>query len=231
MKRVTMRLHAAAGLIAVVVAVVAMSLAAEADGISRSVPSANGRVALTFDDGPDPRYTPAILDILAEHDARATFFVIGEHAEQHPEIIARMVADGHEVAHHTYTHARVERLAPAAVAEEMDRGLAVLAAQRVEPTWYRPPRKRLTRAQEQAAARRGMRIALWTRCIERSCFADAEDVSRTLSAETRSGDIILAHDGLLDRSMTLEALPGFLSAMEERGLEVVTLSQLHGSER
>lgn len=225
------RLHVAAGAVALVVAVVAMGLAAEADGIARSVPSASGRVALTFDDGPDPRYTPAILDVLAEYDAKATFFVIGKHAEKHPHIIERIVAEGHEVAHHTYSHPHVERLGAPEIAAEMDCCTEVLEAQGVRPAWYRPPRKQLTRVQEREAARRGMGIAMWTRCMERTRFRTPEQAVQTLARETRSGDIVLAHDGLLDRSMTLAALPGFLSAMEERGLEVVTLSELHGRER
>lgn len=229
-KGLSARLHLAAGLVALVVAVVAVGLAAEADGVSRSVPDATDAIALTFDDGPDPRYTPAILEILGRHGAKATFFVIGEHAEKYPDIVARIVAEGHEVAHHTFSHPHVDRIGPAELAGEMDRTIAVLGAQNVTPSWYRPPRKRLTRAQEQAASSRGMGIAMWTRCLERDRFATAVEAAETLASEARSGDIVLAHDGLHDRSMTIEALPLFLAAMEEQGLRVVTLSDLHGRE-
>lgn len=186
-------------------------------------------VALTFDDGPDPRFTPAILDTLRDHGARATFFVVGEHAEEHPELVARILAEGHEVAHHTHTHAHVETLADAELAAEMDHCLAVLAEHGITPVWYRPPRARLTPAQTRLAAERGMRVALWDRCFERTRFTDAEEMARVLAAETRRGDVLLAHDGRLDRTMTVEALPRYLAAMKDRGFRVVSLSELHAT--
>jgi peptidoglycan/xylan/chitin deacetylase (PgdA/CDA1 family) len=185
-------------------------------------------VALTFDDGPDPVFTPAVLDILAAHGGRATFFVIGEHVEQHPDIVKRIIAEGHEVAHHTHRHPRVDELDPRELTAEFDEALAALVEFDVEPIWYRPPRKALTFAQKRLARERGMRVALWTRSVERSCFCSAEQAARVITAETRPGDILLAHDGRLDRSMTVEALPAILEGLAARGLTCVTLSEMHG---
>lgn len=208
------------------VALFAVAFVAEADGITHSYPRHTAAIALTFDDGPDPKFTPQILDALADYDARATFFVIGEHAQRHPELIARMLAEGHEVAHHTHTHPHVDRIDAAEVARQMDECLDALAAQGVRPVWYRPPRKKLTSAQQDAAEARGMGIALWSRCLERDRFESAEDAAATLAEETCAGEIVLAHDGLGDRTQTVLALPLYLSALEARGVEVLTLSEL-----
>lgn len=182
--------------------------------------------ALTFDDGPDPRFTPAVLDALKASGHRATFFVVGEHAERYPELVERMVAEGHEVAHHTHSHPYVDRLTDAELAAEMDCCLDILSAQGISPVWYRPPHACLTDAQVELAAAREMRVAMWARCFERVRFTSAEEMAEVLAAETRRGEIVLAHDGLLDRSMTVDALPRYLRAIDERGLRSVTLSEL-----
>lgn len=197
-----------------------------ADGVTRSFRLSENSIALTFDDGPDPVYTPAVLEILREHDAHATFFVVGVAAVRHPRLIARMIAEGHEVAFHSQTHPHIDRLADHEVRRQMDEGLAVLRAQGVTPIWYRPPRGRLTDVQMTLAAERGMKVALWTRCMERSHFINAEDLAATLAEETGRGDIVLAHDGMADRSMTVAALPAYLQTLRRRGIDVVTLSQL-----
>lgn len=200
-----------------------------AEGGARAFVFSERAVALTFDDGPHPANTPAILDILEEYDARATFFVLGEQAERHPEIIARMIDEGHEVAHHTHTHPHVDRLRESSLLREMDDCLTVLEAQGVTPSWYRPPRGKFTARQATFAAERGMKVALWARCFERTRFESADELATTLARETQRGEIILAHDGLGDRSMTVEALPMYLDALGESGINVVTLSELERS--
>lgn len=227
--RTPTRAHVLAASVAIVlVAFGTLSvLTPSADGAKRRFPSAGRAIALTFDDGPDPLYTPLVLDILEAHGARATFFVIGEQARRHPDIIARILAEGHEVAHHTHSHPRVELLDEQQVAAEMDACLDVLESQGVAPVWYRPPRKAYTDLQARLAAERGMKVAMWARCFERERFGDsATEMASTLAGETRDGDIVLAHDGLLDRSLTVEALPLYLEALRGRGFEVLTLSQL-----
>lgn len=211
---------------AVVVSTVMWVHAPVADGVTRSFRLSDNSIALTFDDGPDPVHTPKVLDILRDHDAHATFFVVGSAAVRHPALIARMIGEGHEVAFHTQTHPHVDRIDAREVHREIDQGLAVLGGQGVTPIWYRPPRGRITDVQKSLAEAHGMKVALWTRCMERSHFATAEELATTLAEETRRGDIVLAHDGMADRSMTVEALPAYLQALSRRGIDVVTLSQL-----
>lgn len=196
-------------------------------GVAASGPRDVSAVALTFDDGPDPVHTPAILDALASAGAHATFFVVGEQAQQHPELVRRMLDEGHEVAHHTHTHPYVGDIAPEILAAEFTEAHATLISLGAQPLWYRPPRKELSFQQKRLAREYGMRIALWTRTFERARFADAQEMSLTLIGETQPGDILLAHDGRLDRSMTVEALPDVLGGLAEREIEVVTMSELY----
>ena len=189
-------------------------------------PRDSNAVALTFDDGPDSTHTPAILDILAERGARATFYVIGEHVERHPDIVRRIIDEGHEIAQHTYSHPRVNALSGDDLAEEFERASLTLEEHGVRPAWYRPPRKELCGEQKRLAAAYGMRVGLWTRALERSRFSSAEEMAATLLAETDPGDVLLAHDGRLNRSMTVEALPVVLDGLAARGIAVVTMSEL-----
>lgn len=188
-------------------------------------------IALTFDDGPDPAHTPLVLDALAASGAKATFFVVGEHAAEHPDLVRRMLDEGHEVAHHTHTHPHVDELDDGPLRREFDEAVAVLRSHGVEPAWYRPPRKRLTLQQKRLAAEHGMRVALWTRSVERTRFRATDEMVDVVVAETRPGDVLLAHDGRLDRSMTVRALPGILDGLSARGFRFVTLTELHGMDR
>ena len=200
--------------------------ASKADGETRTFSAAEGQIALTFDDGPDPRFTPGILDALKAHDARATFFVVGDQAAKHPELIARIVAEGHEVANHTQTHPHVDKLDKQQLAQEIDGCLEVLGAQGVSPQWYRPPRGKTPEHQAGLVSARGMKVAMWARGFERARFNNAEELAETLVAETQEGDVVLAHDGRLDRTMTVAALPLYLSALRQRGITSVTLTEL-----
>ena len=203
--------------------------ASRADGETRGFERANGVIALTFDDGPDPRFTPAVLDVLKAHNEHATFFVVGNQAAKHPEIVARILAEGHEIAHHTQTHPHVEQLGEGELAAEVDACLDTLAEQGVTPRWYRPPRGKLTEYQGRLARARGMKVAMWARALERSHIPTAEQLAATLAAETLPGDIVLAHDGGADRSMTVAALPLYLAALKARGVASVTMSELENA--
>ena len=115
-------------------------LATDVKETGRRGPANQDGVALTFDDGPDPIFTPRILDILAQFDARATFFVIGKRAEQHPEIIRAIAAAGHEIGNHTYTHRPLWLLPPRQTRQEIDRCTHVLTTILGEPPrYFRPP--------------------------------------------------------------------------------------------
>lgn len=154
-------------------------------------------VWLTIDDGPDPEDTPQILTLLAAHCARATFFVIGQNARLHPDLVRAIVAAGHEVAHHTHTHptATFWCAAPARVKRELDEGLAALHAVGVRPTRFRPPVGIKSLWLAPALASRGLTCIGWSaRGLERSS-SDAEAVAARVTSGLTPGAILLLHEG------------------------------------
>ncbi|MDO9556548.1 MAG: polysaccharide deacetylase family protein [Coriobacteriia bacterium] len=188
-----------------------------------AVPVRQPVIALTFDDGPHPEYTPRMLDDLEVRDVVATFFVVGEEAEKCPAVLERIVAAGHEVGNHTYTHDHVELLDGDAFVAEISACDAVISCVTgADCTWYRPPRGRLPLTQEWSVVGSGKRIAGWTQCLEASAYRDPLVLADALVP----GDIVLVHDGRLDRSKSADMLPVFLDAAIERGFRFVTLSEL-----
>ncbi len=154
-------------------------------------------VWLTIDDGPDPDDTPRILALLAAHGARATFFVIGEHAARHPDLVRAMIAGGHEVAHHTHTHplAFFWCATPGQVARELDAGFTTLRALGIVPTRFRPPAGIKNPFLASALRARGLACIGWTvRGLERR-RGDAERVAARVTRHLAPGSILLLHEG------------------------------------
>ncbi len=155
-----------------------------------------GAVALTFDDGPHPEGTPAVLDVLRDARARATFFLVGEQVERRPALVGEIVAAGHEAALHCRRHRNLMRLTPGQVRDDLDQAAAVIedAAGRA-PRLYRPPYGVLTGPALILARRRGWEPILWTRWArdweER---ATAQSIAAKVSDGVRAGDVLLLHD-------------------------------------
>ena len=187
-----------------------------------------GAVALTFDDGPHPQGTPAVLEVLRERGAPATFFLAGEQVEARPALAAEIVAAGHEVAVHCRRHRNLLRLAPWQVADDLRRAEAVIAeaAQR-EPRLYRPPYGVFNAAALRHARARAWRPLLWTRWghdWERR--ATPQSIAAELTDGLRGGDVLLLHDAdyysaIGSWQRTAAALPRVLDACGEAGLRVV----------
>jgi peptidoglycan-N-acetylglucosamine deacetylase len=117
-------------------------------------------MALTFDDGPDPETTPAVLDALARHGMRATFFVVGERAERHPDLVARIRAEGHETGSHSWNHPSLPELPPRAAAEQIARTRAILGPR--DAGFLRPPYGHQSLTTWRLARRAGYRVVMWT---------------------------------------------------------------------
>src|SRR6185369_7223826 len=152
---------------------------------------------LTIDDGPDPEDTPRILELLAAHGAHATFFVIGERAARHPELIRAIVDAGHEVAHHTHTHPHGTFwcASPARVERELDTALATLRAAGVRPTRFRPPAGIKNLWLASALRARELACIGWSaRGLERR-RGDAEAVAVRVTRNLAPGAILLLHEG------------------------------------
>ena len=194
-------------------------------------------VALTFDDGPDPAYTPAVLETLARFDANASFFVVGVNAAAHPDLLEREISFGHGVGNHTFDHAELELLPAPAVESEIDEGeRSIVAAGGPKPRLFRPPKGFTDEVVGVFADAERYRTIFWTVCVER--FVDHAGVRpgvQQLLARIRPGMIVLAHDGghveaperpVIDRSRTMEALPLLLEGIRGAGLQPVSVETL-----
>ncbi len=193
-----------------------------ADGPLGRVPGVAGAVALTFDDGPDPRNTPAILDILSKYGAHATFFSVGKEVENYPEITRRAISEGHEIGSHSYSHARITTFA-----EELDRSEEVVVkAGGKRPVCFRPPYGALTPGAMKMLAERGYYVVLWV-CESNDWvrISEGQIVSRVLET-VRPGSIILMHDGGGPRPRTIGALPRIIEGLLGQGYRCITVSEL-----
>ena len=192
----------------------------------------SGRVALTFDDGPDPASTPEFLDLLAAADVRATFFLLGEMIERAPDLPRRMVDEGHEVAVHGWDHRNQLRLLPgAATNAQLDRTAELIERRTgVRPSYFRPPYGALTSAAVHAARTTGLQPVLWTAWgKDWTAKATPQTVLRNVTRTLGSGGTVLLHDSDCTSApgawrSALGALPGLLDWCAERELAVGPLS-------
>ncbi len=183
-------------------------------------------VALTFDDGPHPQGTPAVLETLREHGAQATFFLAGEQVERRPALAAEIVAAGHRVELHCYRHRNLLRLGVRQFLEDAERARAIIEEARGPAIAdYRPPYGIFSAATLRAVRRRGWRPVLWSRWgKDWRRGATAESIARRSSTGIEAGDIVLLHDADYYSARgswvrTAAALPLILTELESRGLK------------
>ncbi len=182
-------------------------------------------LALTFDDGPHGTLTPRLLDMLAERQARATFYVIGRNVEAHPKIARRIVEEGHEIANHTWSHPALSRLSAERVAEELRRTHeTVLEVTGVRMSNLRPPYGALNdRVRQVAFDRHGYDTVMWSVDPLDWKHRNAERVTRELVAGAAPGAVLLCHD---IHASTVAAMPSTLEQLHGRGFRLVTVSDL-----
>ena len=163
--------------------------------LDRGPHSATG-LALTFDDGPHPEYTPRVLDELQKHDIRATFFVVGKAAEAYPELTQRIVREGHTIGCHTYSHSEPSLTSSSQLLQEVRRSLALLedlTSQR--PTLFRPPKGKLTLAKTLGLWKLQQTIVLWNQDPRDYCADPQVGIQPWVDTyRPAAGDIILLHD-------------------------------------
>lgn len=179
-------------------------------------------VCLTFDDGPHPELTPRLLDVLAELRVRATFFLIGREVEKFPEVVRRMIVEGHSVGHHSYSHPPRRSISARGAAEETARGAEAVAAVLGKPAkLYRPPGGKLTGRDLLRLWRDGFTTVLWN--------VDPKDYNKHTADEVRlafttrpleSGDLVLLHD---NSPLAIEFLPDLVASGRREGLDFVTV--------
>ncbi|MEU0192000.1 polysaccharide deacetylase family protein [Streptomyces afghaniensis] len=184
--------------------------------------SGRGRtMVLTFDDGPDPRYTPAILDTLAEYDVRAMFFVCGEMAADNKVLLARMADEGHVVGNHTWSHPLLTRLTRRQIRSQMERTCDVIEeAYGERPEWFRAPYGAWNRAAFQLGAELGMEPLAWTVDTLDWTTPGTRFIVDRVENGAAPGVVVLSHDAGGDRSQSVRALRRYLPELLDSGYHV-----------
>ncbi|MGB9868161.1 MAG: glycerol-3-phosphate acyltransferase [Bacillota bacterium] len=191
-------------------------------------------VAITFDDGPDPQYTPEILKVLRRYGVKATFFMIGKHVQKYPDIARMVVAEGHELGNHTYSHPNMVLLSPRQQLKEIDQAQETIAAVTgVSPRYFRPPRGLYDKSVQEYLQKSGYKLVLWSLSSEDWIEPSPIEIRRRIERLVRNGDIILFHDsGSIiqsqgsSRASTVRSLPLVIEALGRRGYTIVPLGQL-----
>jgi peptidoglycan/xylan/chitin deacetylase (PgdA/CDA1 family) len=187
-------------------------------------------VALTFDDGPSPGYTPVLRDLLRDLDVRATFFCLGTNVQAHPDLVLRMRAEGHGVGSHSRSHPSFAELDLDGIAAEIEGGvvdLQLVLGRRTK--LFRPPNGHIDR--RVALAMRRARLDAWLWNVDTHDYEPGVSVDHVVErgADVRDRDVVLLHDAMAgvpeaaDRSVTLEAVPRIVERIRAKGLDFTAL--------
>ncbi|MDB5054546.1 MAG: hypothetical protein JWM44_2596 [Bacilli bacterium] len=201
-------------------------------GVIKKVQTDKPWIALTFDDGPDPKETPEILDVLKKYNATATFFVIGKQGHKYQDILQREVSEGHELANHSFSHLDFRRLSRMEIRQEISKSDDEIFAITGQHTkLFRPPGGYYDNKIVEIAEQAGYKVILWT------WYQDSKDWSKPgvqkivnkVISNAHPGDIILFHDRISGSSQTVKALKEILPELQKQGYSFVSVSQLIGS--
>lgn len=189
--------------------------------------TAENKIALTFDDGPHTEYTEEILSVLSEWGVKATFFVIGENAEAHPELLLKVKEGGHEIGNHTYSHVFLRDLSLAATCKEITRASdAIEKITGERPRLFRPPGGSYSDSKIAVISEMGYVSVLWSKDTRDWTSPSVDSVVSAATESPTSGDIILFHDFVGRNSPTPAALRKIIPEIKNRGFEFVTVSDL-----
>ena len=197
--------------------------------VYRSVATDKKQIALTFDDGPHPTLTPRILNILAQYNIPATFFMVGQNVRNYPEAARAVIEAGHEVGNHTFSHPHIGNLGEKAIFDEIGKcedALEELCEYR--PHLLRTPQGALTPSLERCLLDDDYILILWSLDTRDWEHKSTAHLIRTVLENVQAGDIILMHDFIGHNSKTPEALEKIIPALLAEGYEFVTVSTLLG---
>jgi peptidoglycan-N-acetylglucosamine deacetylase len=189
-------------------------------------------VYLSFDDGPNPDATPAILETLARTGVPAAFFAVGRHVRRHPALARAVVAAGHAIGNHTYSHVKLHLMGPARVEAELaEAHRAIVEETGVSPRMFRAPHGYRNPFVFRAARRLGYRVMGWSYGVWDTARPGAQEIRRRIRVKLRPGAVLLLHDGdgydpAGDRRQTAEALPGIIDDVRAAGYEFRPLEAL-----
>ncbi|WP_082926967.1 polysaccharide deacetylase family protein [Paenibacillus tuaregi] len=187
-------------------------------------------VALTFDDGPHALYTEKILDILGEYNIKATFFLLGEHVRDYPDIAKRIAAEGHTVGNHTYSHPNLTTLTYEEIHDELTRTeQEIILATGIRPKLFRPPYGEFNELVLRAAGEMNYKTVYWSQDTNRSLDTKdwagpiAEEILQHIKNNICSGGIVLMHDGGGDRTQTILALAPIIEFLQKENFTLIPL--------
>ena len=182
------------------------------------------QIAITFDDGPHPQFTPKLLSILNAFNAKATFFVVGEKAQQAPDLVRQEIAAGHNVGNHTYHHVNLSKIPSRLVATEITAcGDVLNSITGKQSHLFRPPGGDYTCTVAQTANRLDYTLILWTDDPGDYASPGAKTIEERTLGKVRNGGILLLHDGV---QQTIDVLPSMLRTLQRRGFKFVTVDQM-----
>ncbi|MBP1930107.1 polysaccharide deacetylase family protein [Ammoniphilus resinae] len=193
------------------------------------VPTNQKVICLTFDDGPDPKYTPEILKLLGKYQAKGTFFVTGNKVEQHPEIVLQQVLEGHEIANHSYSHRYISKMSSKELEEEILKTENIIKQVTGQvPKLYRPPGGFYNETVVNAAKGNGYTVVLWSWRHDTKDWANpgVDKIIKKVVKNAQNGDIVLFHDHGGNRKQTINALKEILPQLQKRGYRFITVSDL-----
>ncbi len=192
------------------------------------------KIALTFDDGPSPVWTPLILDELKKAGIKATFFMIGHHVKKYPQVARRVAQEGHLIANHGYAHSVLVYYTPEELEEEIKYSEHIIREITGQKTkYFRPPKAWLGAREKKAVKAIGYEVILWSLNSKDWVTFDDKYIVRYILRHVKNGDILLFHDsgGVFraeggDRSETVSTIPLLAEKLKEQGFEFVTVEEL-----
>ena len=188
------------------------------------------KIALTFDDGPHPRLTPKILEVLDKYDVKATFFAVGVNVHYYPNVFEEILSHGHEIGNHTYTHPHVSRIDTDTLRQEVEGcEQEIYEHGEYRTKLFRPPEGMIDNGVTTLLRELDYKVILWDIDTRDWDHTPAESIAKMVVEKASSGDIILMHDYISYNSPTVDALELFLPILIKEGYQFVTVSELIGS--
>lgn len=195
-----------------------------------SGPYNKAEIALTFDDGPDPVFTPLILDKLKKYGVKATFFLLGTNMEKFPEFVKRISEEGHVIANHTYSHVNLTQVSDQEYHNQIQRSNEIIQnLVGYKPKFFRPPYGAINENQLQWATEQGMMVTQWSVDTLDWQGLSAENITSTVEANAFPGSIVLQHNAQgVPLQGSVDALDLFIPQLQANGVRFVTLPEMFG---